>query len=327
MVYYLKFIFKNEQRTAGGTVIMNLIAFTLILSSILMHSMWHFLCKSSGKSSMAFFALFSTSLFLTMVPFALCSGLLGSMPFSVLKFAIGGALSGALCNVGLMLAYKYCDISLAYPMARALPVFLTMMATILFGWGNALSGFAIIGMIVIFAGCLIMAFTGNSGAKTMKEKLIFLKRGLVGILIAACATTSYTIIDKFGIDAMMRFAPDTNKLFAAGTYSCCREFTAMISMWLIVGAQTVIGKNKGELSALVKKFHPYLAGVFAALAYVLILVAMNSVSNVSFVQAFRQLSLPVSALLGYLILKEKITAIRWLALGLIMAGLILSVLK
>lgn len=305
---------------------MNMIAFLLILASILMHSFWHFLCKSSGKSSMAFFALFSSSLFLTMLPFALCSGLLPNLPFHVVKFAIGGALSGAICNVGLMLAYKYCDISLAYPMARALPVFLTMISTLAFGWGKSLSTIAIIGMIVIFAGCLTMAFSGNSGAKTMKEKLIFLKRGFVGILIAACATTSYTIIDKYGIDAMIKFSPETNKLLAAGTYSCTRELTATVCMWLIVGAQKVMRKEEGVLRDLMKKYHPYVAGFFAALAYVLILVAMNYVTNVSFVQAFRQLSLPLSAFLGYLILKEKISVIRWIGLSLIMAGLILSVL-
>ena len=312
-----------KRRSSG---IMNTIAFGLIVLSILMHSLWHFLCKSSGKSSMAFFALFSTSLFLTMLPFALCSGLLPALPFHVVKFAIGAALSGAVCNVGLMLAYKYCDISLAYPMARALPVFLTMVATVAFGWGKPLSAFAIVGMIVIFSGCLTMAFSGNSSAKSMKEKLIFLKRGLVGILIAACATTSYTIIDKYGIDAIMKFAPDTNKLLVAGTYSCVREMTAMISMWLIVGGQKMMKKEEGVLRDLVKKYHPYVAGFFAALAYVLILLAMNYVTNVSFVQAFRQLSLPLSAFLGYLILKEKIAPVRWIGLSLIMAGLILSVL-
>ena len=39
---------------------MTLTAFILILASLLLHSLWHFLCKSSGKSSMSFFALFST---------------------------------------------------------------------------------------------------------------------------------------------------------------------------------------------------------------------------------------------------------------------------
>ena len=66
--------------------------------------------------------------------------------------------------------------------------------------------------------------------------------------------------------------------------------------------------------------------MFAALAYVLILVAMNYVTNVSFVQAFRQLSLPLSAFLGFLILKEKISILRWIGLFLIMSGLALSLL-
>jgi len=84
--------------------------------------------------------------------------------------------------------------------------------------------------------------------------------------------------------------------------------------------------ERGVLKKLLVAPHPYLAGFFAALAYWLILVAMNYVTNVSFVQAFRQLSLPLSALLGYLILKEKVTPFRWLALVLIMAGLMLCIL-
>jgi drug/metabolite transporter (DMT)-like permease len=97
-------------------------------------------------------------------------------------------------------------------------------------------------------------------------------------------------------------------------------------MWLGVGLRQFQGRDKGVLRQLAKVYHPYLAGVFAALAYVLILIAMNFVSNVSFVQAFRQLSLPLSALLGYLILKEKVTPLRWLGLLLIMGGLVLSLL-
>ena len=305
---------------------MTLFAFNLIFLSILMHSLWHFLCKSSGKASIAFFALFSTSLFITIFPLAFSSGLLGTVPFSIVKFAIIGGLSGVFCDIGLIMAYRNCDISLAYPMARALPVFFTMLATSLFGWGKTLTILAIIGMIVIFAGCLVMAFSNGPKDTAMKDKLKSLKKGLIGILIAALGTTSYTIVDKFGVDAMVNFAPNTTKLQAAGTYSCIREFFAMTTMWLLVLIRKAQGEEKGYLRDLMKHYHPYLAGFFAALAYVLILVAMNSVTNVSFVQAFRQLSLPFSAFLGFLILKEKITPIRWIALILIMLGLVLSVL-
>ena len=305
---------------------MSITAFNLIVLSILMHSLWHFLCKSSGKASMAFFALFSTSLFLTMLPIGISSGLIGTIPFSILKFAFIGGISGLICDIGLIYAYRHCDISLAYPMARALPVFFTMLATTLFGWGKSLTILAIAGMIIIFIGCLIMAFSNGPKDIVIKDKLEILKKGLLGILIAACGTTAYTIVDKFGVDAMVKFAPDTNKLQVAGTYSCVREFFAMSSMWTMVLILKIRGKEQGFLSSLVKQYHPYIAGIFAALAYFLILVAMSEVTNVSFVQAFRQLSLPLSAFLGLLLLKEKITAIRWIALTLIMVGLGLSVL-
>jgi drug/metabolite transporter (DMT)-like permease len=305
---------------------MTLTAFILIISSIAMHSLWHFLCKSSGKSSMAFFALFSTSLFLTMLPLALLSGTLFQLPATVLGFALTASAFAALGDIGLMLAYKYSDISLAYPTARALPVFLTMLATMLFRWGNPLTHPAMAGMLVIFAGCLMMAFSNGSKQDTLRQKLASIRKGLIGISMAAVATTGYTIVDSFGVQAMREAFPDCSRLLASGTYSCIREFPVVIIMWLCVGLRQLQGRDKGVLRELAKVYHPYLAGVFAALAYVLILIAMNFVSNVSFVQAFRQLSLPLSALLGYLILKEKVTRLRWLGLLLIMTGLVLSLL-
>ena len=301
-------------------------AFLLIAASIAMHSLWHFLCKSSGKSSWAFFALFSTSLFLTMLPFALCSGILFKLDPQTLKYALTSSVFATLGDLGLMLAYKYSDISLAYPMARALPVFLTMAGTMLFCWGKTLGKLTIAGMLIIFAGCMLMAFSNNSSGKTLREKLEFVKKGLPGILLAAFATTAYTIMDSFGVRSILENFPESNKILAAGTYSCIRESLVTVVMWAGAATLALRKKDEGNLKALARVYHPYAAGIFAALAYVLILISMNYVTNVSFVQAFRQLSLPLSAFLGYFILKEKITNLRWLALVLIMAGLLLSIL-
>ena len=305
---------------------MSITAFVLILSSILLHSLWHFLCKSSGRPSMAFFALFSSSLFLTMLPFALSSGLLLKLPKEAIIFACCGAFSGAICNTGLKWAYKYSDISLAYPMARALPVFLTLLITVLFGFGKSLTFCAVAGMLIIFTGCLMMALSQGGSHLGWKQKLFSLRKGLIGIVIASFGTTGYTIIDSYGMAVMKKFAPECNGLLLAGTYSCIREFSAVFWMWLLAVICILRGTEKGALKEMAKKYHPYAAGVFAALAYVLILLSMNYVTNVSFVQAFRQLSLPIGALLGYLILKEKITPFRWTALLLIMAGLFVSIL-
>lgn len=305
---------------------MTLTAFIFIFSSIILHSLWHFLCKSSGKASMSFYALFSTSLFLTMLPGALLSGIFFKLPQGVVQYAFWGAFCGAVCNAGMMLGYKYSDISLAYPAARALPVFFTMAATGIFGLGKPLSITAVIGMLIIFSGCIAMAFSNGDKNKSPLQKLLSIKKGLIGILIASLATTGYTIVDSYGIKEILAAFPGNNRFFVTCSYSCIRELLAMTLMWTGVLLRRLAGTEKGLVKELAGTYHPYLAGVFAALAYVLILLAMNNVSNVSFVQAFRQLSLPVSALLGLWILKEKITLFRWCALGTIMFGLMLSLL-
>ena len=305
---------------------MTLIAFILISASLLMHSLWHFLCKSSGKPSMTFFALFSTSLLLTIMTLGLSSGILFEIPWDVFKYAAAGALFGVFCDVGLMLAYRYTDISMAYPMARALPVFFTMAVTSIFGWGKPLSLLAAIGMLIIFSGCLCMSFTGGGSELNLAQKIVAVRKGLIGILIAAIGTTGYTIVDNYGIKKITAEFPETGELFTAAAYSTCRESVAALSLWILLIGFNLCNKERGLLKTMVKTAHPYMAGFAAALAYLLVLVAMNHVSNVSFVQAFRQLSLPLSALLGFVILKEKVTSLRLIALFVIMTGLILSVI-
>lgn len=308
---------------------MTFTAFFLILTSIVMHSLWHFLSKSSGKPSFAFFSIFSFSLFCSVLPLGLMSGLMLKIPFSLLKYCIAGGLFGTVCDFGLIYAYKYSDISLAYPMARALPVFFTMMATALFGWGSRLSWIAITGMMIIFSGCLLMALSNNHAEMSRQDKMRFIRKGLPGILLAALCTTGYTIVDSFGIKMMMDFAAENNvnNVFAAGAYSCAREIPATISLTLCAAVCRVFGRDRGAFTSLAKSYHPYCAGFFAAGAYFLVLLAMNYVENVSFVQSFRQLSLPFSAFLGWYILKEKITVVRWIALVMIMAGLLICIVK
>ena len=75
------------------------------------------------------------------------------------------------------------------------------------------------------------------------------------------------------------------------------------------------------------KWVPFLAGIFASLTYVLVLIAMNYVDNVSYVQVFRQLGLIIGLFEGIFILKEKGALPKYIGVFLIVCGLILSVLE
>ena len=75
-----------------------------------------------------------------------------------------------------------------------------------------------------------------------------------------------------------------------------------------------------------RSVYPVLAGICSSCAYGLILFAMAYVTNVSYIQAFRQMSLPLGFFAGVLILKEshgtpKVFGIILIVLGLIMVSL------
>lgn len=296
---------------------MSLMAFFLILSSVLLHALWHFISKSQ-KPHFGFFLVFSFSIFLTMLPLLLLSGVQPwRMPLQLWVCVIGGGLFGMLGDVGFSYAYRYADISQAYPMARALPVLLTAVVTGVFGIGRELSAVALGGMGIIFVGCVIMPLPRWRQIRLAS----YCNKGMFGILLAAVATTGYTIVDGFGIRAMLEFTDGTHRIAGAGSYSCLRELVAFFSLALV----SMLRRKERKLlnRDLLSRPQPYLAGVFAGIAYLLVLIAMGFVSNVSYVQAFRQMSLPIGVLLGVWILKERVNSQKILAVVLILAGLVM----
>ena len=93
---------------------------------------------------------------------------------------------------------------------------------------------------------------------------------------------------------------------------------------LLVGAELTGVPEKRLLKS--RNWRPYVGGFCASLTYVLVLIAMNMVENVTYVQVFRQISLPCGVLAGIVFLKEKSTYMKWIGVSLILAGLIITVL-
>ena len=65
-----------------------------------------------------------------------------------------------------------------------------------------------------------------------------------------------------------------------------------------------------------------MVGIGIYLAYTLVLVAMGFVTNVSYVVAFRQLSIPLGAALGILLLKEPPYRPKLVGIAVAFAGLV-----
>ena len=208
---------------------------------------------------------------------------------------------------------------MAYPMARALPVLFTAILTLIFHIGKPLSFYSIVGMIFIFFGCFIMPLPSF---KELKLKT-YLNSHFIFIVLAACGTTGYTIFDSQAIKYMKNAFSADDKVIISCMYLGILELCICTTMFLVM--QFFREERKEFKERFCRTIYPSFSGIFSTLAYGMILLAMPMVTNVSLVQAFRQLSLPICALAGVLILKEKMTIPRITGFILIFGGLVLSV--
>ena len=69
-----------------------------------------------------------------------------------------------------------------------------------------------------------------------------------------------------------------------------------------------------------------MAGSMVLATYGLVLIAMGHTQDVSYVVALRQASIPIGALLAVIWLKEVLSPIKWIALTIMMLGLVLVAL-
>ena len=300
---------------------MTLIPFLLIVASAGLHATWNMIAKKE-RMTIGFYAILgsigaiwsSWVRFVTPIHFF-------SMP-GKFYLTLGGMLAGEMFyGFGLVLAYRKLDMSSAYPMMRSLPLVLIAALTMIFRIGAPLTPCAMAGMAVVFAGCLLMPLTRFSDFKLRN----YLNRGMLFILVVAVGTTLYTVFDKLSQNVMREAFPEVSRPLLSMTYYSFRATTLSITLWIVALA---IPTTRSEVAEMWRRrsWMPVLAGLCSSLTYLLVLMSMNFVTNVSFVQAFRQLGLPIGMLEGFLILKEKCTAPKLAGIALILSGLALSVL-
>ncbi len=302
---------------------MSLLPLLLIVSSAILHASWNTLAKKSRMTE-AFYAIMSLAsnclwwhvFFWTPMP-------IREFPMRFWLFlGMSVAADCAYC-FGLIGAYRKLDMSTAYPVMRSLPILLTAAVTCLFGIGRMLSPTAVLGMFVVFVGCMVMPLGKFSDFSIHN----YLNRNMLFLFIAAGGTTGYTILDKLAQDQIVPIADELaiSKPVLSMTFYVLRG-VALCSV-LTLYALSVRKERETWLGFFrTRKLTPILAGIFASSTYVLVLIAMNYVENVSYVQVFRQIGLVFGLLAGVIVLKEKCTLTKVLGTALIICGLVLTVL-
>lgn len=314
-------------------------AFALVLLSATLDASWNLLAKKERMTVPLYAAaitcnavLFSWYLSFAPVPPA-------SLPKAFwIPCAIAVAAT-ALFAIGLPLAYRFLDMTTAYPMMRALPILLVAGATSAFGIGKPLTGAAKAGMALVFAGCLVLGMRPSGRVRETRLKAASPVRetqpkaasparwaGFLFVLLVAVGTTVYTIFDSQAVAALRAVASDEAARRTAPLFYY--EVRALLTVFVLWGAILVSPNMRAEAATVVRTRlrSAVTIGLGSSLAYMAILAAMPLASNVAYVHAFRQIGLAIGLLGGALVLRERISAPKIAGVALILAGLALSVL-
>lgn len=301
----------------GGNL--TLIAAALLLISASTHAGWNFLGKRQNPSA-AFMFLANTLGVLCLAPvlFFYGGGLAYFTPL-VWVYIILTGLFQAGYFFALTSAYRHGDLSIAYPLARSAPVILVAIISILIGRGSQISPQSLFGMLLIAGGSFLLPMSHFTDLRIKN----YLNLTSLFALLTALFTAGYSLVDDQALRILRQIPTMQLNTFAISTlYSFIEGLSC--SLWLIVFI-TFSKEEQRRLKIFFKNSlgQSFLVGIFIILAYTLVLISMAFVKDVSYVVAFRQLSIIIGALLGVLFLKEAPAPPKFIGLLIMFTGLVL----
>jgi drug/metabolite transporter (DMT)-like permease len=224
----------------------------------------------------------------------------------------------ALYFISLARAYRAGELSIAYPIARAMPVIIVLAVVVYLGRVDQISLQSIIGSAFVVFGCFMIPLQRFKELRL--SNYLNLTCGMA--LLAATCSAGYALVD----DEALRYFRNHNQLAIDNTsmtilYACLEAL--MTSLWLTL---FVVIRKKGRVDfykvICINRWHAIVAGIGIHLSYTLVLVALAFVENVSYIVAFHRLSIPLGAALGILILKEKSYPLKLLGVLIMLVGLL-----
>lgn len=266
----------------------------IVLFSAVLHATWNSLVKSGSDKLLDSVMLCAGAGLIALV----------ALPFMPLPAAAswGYLVASVLihvvyfCLVGL--AYRVADLSFMYPLMRGTaPLFTALVAALMLVEPLGLGGW--LGATLLCAGVASLALEGHRAANISRRMWMF---GLANAAVIIC----YTVVDGAGVRA------------SGQEWSYVLWLFALTALPMIAVGWTIRGKALVSLP-----FAVWRKGLFGGAcslgAYGLALWAMTQ-APIALVAALRETSVLFGTVIAALLLHEKFGRLRWLAAGLIVAG-------
>lgn len=293
-------------------------ALALVLVSVCMHAGWNVLGKRNAPS-LASFTLAYGAGGAVMLPLVLLGPSLTALPSAFWGWLALSGLCQMLYMGGLAWAYARGDVSVLYPIARALPVVLVPLVSIALLGSRVLDRWDGLGMVLVVAGALCLPLSHPQARRIST----YLTPAMGFALLAAAGTVGYSLIDKQAL-ALMQGAGHSG-LTAGAVFMVLQ---ALMTLSWSVPLLALLPAERRRLPALRQQGLTMLVvtGLMMTCTYGLVLIAMALTKEVSYVVALRQLSIPVGVLMGVLWLKEPASRAKAVGTLVMLAGLVLVAL-
>lgn len=293
---------------------MNSMALAITLLSVCMHAGWNLLGKKQSPSLSFFILAIGTSSVLFSPLLSIGAGL-EKMPAMFWWLLLATGLCQVLYMGGLAWAYSRGDISVIYPLARALPVVMVPMVTVGMLGNQVLVARDWYGIALIVLGALCLPLS-NFHSFSMKN---YFNPALGYALLAAVGTVGYSVIDKVALDMMVDAG--YSRSTAGASYMVLQALATVLWGLPLIA---VIRTERMMFSTVWREHRNSIlvTGLMITSTYGLVLIAMAFSTDVSYVVALRQLSIPVGVLIGVVWLKERCSPLKLISVAVMLTGLV-----
>jgi drug/metabolite transporter (DMT)-like permease len=293
-------------------------ALTLVLVSVCMHAGWNVLGKRNAPSLGAFTLAYGAG-GAVLIPLLWLGPSLSSLSASFWGWLALSGLCQMLYMGGLAWAYARGEVSVLYPIARALPVVLVPLVSIALLGNRVLDRWDGIGMALVVVGALCLPLS-HPEARRLST---YLTPAMGFALLAAVGSVGYSLIDKQALGLMQEVGH--SGLTAGAVFMVLQ---ALMTLTWAVPLLAMLPAERRRLPALRQQGFTMLivTGLMMTCTYGLVLIALALTDEVSYVVALRQLSIPVGVLMGVLWLSEPASRAKALGTLVMLVGLVLVVL-
>lgn len=296
-------------------------ALLLVLVSVCLHVSWNLVSKQERPTPAFFLVALITSTVLLLPVLVWYRAEVGPLLPRVWLILLATGFFSTVYNVSLAGAYRAADLSLVYPLARSVAPAVVALVGLGLGRGAAIGWGCWAGIALIILGSALLPLRGRRDLHLTN----YLSAGFLLPLLTALATAGYTLTDDVGVRAV-HDGSDLGAIEAGLLYGALHSWVTTLGLVLVV---CVSESGRRQLGTVLRTsvWRAALVGCVSYASYILVLVAMTLVRDVSYVAAFRQLGIPLSVAAGALLLRERFGAPRLAGAAVIFLGLVLVAVR